>query len=210
MSREKRYESRAEQQRAYRERKAAAERKTTGQAPKRRELESGPERPLKDVSDRELRERAAAKGLEIEVSDEPISKEEALTAAKLVPAPSLAPPSPEPVPLSADEEQRIRDRFDYTSSETRTKAERDEAAERMLRKAGLEAKGITEESYVAEQLALTRGYIKTLKPLVRAAQDPATVVDKTSPEAVKERLARAEKHARWRYRGFVAGEVASL
>jgi hypothetical protein len=112
--------------------------------------------------------------------------------------------------LSEAQEQQIRDRFGYTESEKRTKAERDEAAERMLRKAGLEARGITEESYVQEQLALTREYVKQLKPLVRAAQDPPSVVDKTSPQAIEERLERAEKHARWRYRGFVGGEIASL
>jgi hypothetical protein len=152
MPREKRYGSRAEQQRAYRERKAGG----TG----------------------------AGEG------------------------PVVFPPVvSEPSPLS---EQQVRDRFDYTSSETRTKAERDATAERMLRKAGLEAKGITEESYVQEQLALTRGYVKQLKPLVRAPQDPPSVIDKTSSEAVAERLRRAEKHARWRYRGFVAGEIASL
>jgi hypothetical protein len=36
------------------------------------------------------------------------------------------------------------------------------------------------------------------------------VVDKTSPEAIQERLRRAEKYARWRYQGFVAGDIASL
>jgi hypothetical protein len=154
MPREKRYESRAEQQRAYRERKA--------------------------------------RGAGVGAGEDPVV---------------FPPVVSEPSPLS---EQQIRDRFDYTSSETRTKAERDAAAERMLRKAGLEARGITEESYVAEQLALTRVYVKMLKPLVRAPQDPPTVVDKTSPQAIEERLRRAEKHARWRYRGFVAGEVASL
>jgi hypothetical protein len=112
--------------------------------------------------------------------------------------------------LSEAAEQQVRDRFGYTESEKRTKAERDETAERMLRKAGLEAKGITEESYVQEQLALTREYVKSLKPLVRAPQDPPTVVDKTSPEAIAERLRRAEQYARWRYRGFVEGEIASL
>jgi hypothetical protein len=207
MPREKRYESRAEQQRAYRERKA----QTTGQFPKKRESEPDPERPLGQLSDRELRERARAKGLEIEVSDAPISKEEALRAAKLVPAPSLAPPSPEPVELSADEEQRVRDRFGYTSSETRTKTERDTAAGRMLRKAGLEARGLTEEVYVQDQLAQTRLYIdRMLRPHIRAPQDPSDVVDKTSPQAIEERLKRAEAHARWRYRGFVEGEIASL
>jgi hypothetical protein len=208
MPREKRYESDAERQQAYRERRKAGG--TTGQSPKRRVPELDPGRPLEHVSDRELRERARAKGLEIEVSDEPISKEEALKAAKLVPASSLAPPAPEPALLSEDEEQRIRDRFGYVSSEKRTKAERDAVAERILRKEGLRARGITEESYVQEQLALTREYVKQLKPLVKAPQDPPTVIDKTSPQAIKERLERAEQYARWRYRGFVEGEVASL
>lgn len=57
-------------------------------------IQINPSRPLAGLSDRELRERAAAKGIEIEVSDDPISKEEALRAAKLVPASSLEPPSP--------------------------------------------------------------------------------------------------------------------
>jgi hypothetical protein len=187
------------------------EKPETGQAPKKREPELDPERPLEHVSDRELRERAKAKGLDIEISDEPISREEALRAAKLVPASSLAPPAPEPAALSEDEEQRIRDRFGYVSSEKRTKAERDAVAERILRKEGLRAQGITEESYVQDQLEQTRLYIaRMLRPHVKAPQDPPTVVDKTSPEAIQERLRRAEKYARWRYRGFVAGEIASL
>jgi hypothetical protein len=192
-------------------------RKTTGQSPKRRE-----------PTERERRERAQTASLDIEVSDEPISQEEALKAAKLVSASSISDPlAPTSNPLleqrreavkelviktalSEVEEQAIRDHHRYTSSEKRTKAERDQAAERMLRKAGLEAGGITEESYVAEQLALTREYVRVLKPLVRAPQDPSTVVDKTSPQAIQERLERAEKYARWRYRGFVEGEIGSL
>jgi hypothetical protein len=183
---------------------------------------------LADLTDRELREKAAASGLEIEVSDEPISQEEALKAAKLVSASSIPNPlvpTSDPslerrreavkelvikTALSEVEEQAIRDHYRYTSSEKRTKQERDTAAARMLRRAGLEAGGITEESYVEEQLALTREYIRVLKPLVRAPQDPPSVVDKTSPQAIRERLERAEKYARWRYRGFVEGEIASL
>jgi hypothetical protein len=193
-------------------------RQTTGQSPKRRE-----------PTERERREQAARSGLDIEISDQPISQEEVLKAAKLVSASSLPPPIPltdDPeleqrreavkelvikTALSEVEEQAIRDHHRYTESEKRTKAERDQAAERMLRKAGLEAKGITEESYVAEQLEQARLYIaRMLRPHVRAPQDPPAVVDKTSPQAVKERLERVEKHARWRYRGFVAGEIASL
>jgi hypothetical protein len=69
---------------------------------------------------------------------------------------------------------------------------------------------LTEEEYVAEQLALTRAYVRHLRPLVRARQDPANVVDKTSPQAIAERLERAERYARWRYRGFLNGEIGSL
>jgi hypothetical protein len=100
--------------------------------------------------------------------------------------------------------------FSTSTSESAQSEQRIRAAAQMLRRAGLETQGITEESYVVEQLALTREYVRVLKPLVRAPQDPPDVVDKTSPQAIEERLERVEKYARWRYRGFVEGEIASL
>lgn len=42
------------------------------------------------------------------------------------------PPEPHPLALSEEQEQAIRDGWGYTASETRTKAERDEAAARMI------------------------------------------------------------------------------
>jgi hypothetical protein len=66
------------------------------------------------------------------------------------------------------------------------------------------------EVYVQAQLAATQAYTKRLWPLVKAPQDPSDVVDKTSPQAIKERLERVEKYARWRYQGFLSGEVGSL
>jgi hypothetical protein len=83
MPREKRYSSRAEQQRAYRERKALLEQS--------------------DVPE--------------QVSDPAL---EALVGQEV---------------LSEAQEQAIRDSWGYSASETRTKAERDAAAKRMVEKA---------------------------------------------------------------------------
>jgi hypothetical protein len=174
MPREKRYESRAAQQAAYRERLRAQE---SGRPPWEKP-EAGKPRKVESLEER----REAVKELVIETA------------------------------LSETREQEIRDRYGYSPSERRSKAERDEVARRILAKQGLEQKPpLTEEEYVAEQLALTRAYIKHhLRPLVRARQDPPDVVDKTSPQAVAERLERAEAYARWRYRGFLNGEIGSL
>jgi hypothetical protein len=53
---------------------------------------------------------------------------------------------------------------------------------------------ISEEEYVRRELALTRRALE-----LRFAKDP----DGKAME-------RSERYLRWRYRGFVAGEVASL
>lgn len=104
--------------------------------------------------------------------------------------------------LSLAEEQAIRDRFGYSSSETRTKAERDAAAANMLAYAkkqfGLEAAPmVTEEDYVANEVEITRRQMQ-------AGQLKEVIVDGVG------RLERCEAYARWRYKGFMAGEVASL
>jgi FtsZ-interacting cell division protein ZipA len=220
MPREKRYESDAERQQAYRERKKAES-----------ILE---EEPV--LSSREQRLKLRVAGLEIDVSDEPISNEEALGAARVVPASSVEDPAaflhsdrPAAVkervveaalselqkPLTELEEQQLRDHHRYTASERRTKAERDEAARTMLARsdAGIVKPyaPLTEEVYVAQQLEeAKRSIARMLRPHIKAPQDPDNVVDKTSPQAIKERLERVEKYARWRYRGFVEGEIASL
>lgn len=79
--------------------------------------------------------------------------------------------------LSDAEEQRIRDHFGYTASETRTLAERDATASRITARPSL-----TEAEYVRSML--------------------------THPELLDRK--RAASHARWRYRSFVRGEMASL
>jgi hypothetical protein len=189
-----------------------------------------------DLSNRERRLKLKAAGLEIEVSDQPISNEEAFRTARVVPASSLEDPAAflrsnrseaakEQVvevalselqkPLTEIEEQQLRDHHRYTASERRTKAERDEAARKMVARsdAGIVKPyaPLTEEVYVAQQLEEAKRYIaRMLRPHVRAPQDPANVVDKTSPQAVVERLERAERYARWRYRGFLNGEIGSL
>jgi hypothetical protein len=58
-----------------------------------------------------------------------------------------------------------------------------------------------EEEYVRKELEQTRLYIESMLR-------PGT--EKTTPQAISERLVRAERYARWRFRGFMEGEVASL
>jgi hypothetical protein len=53
---------------------------------------------------------------------------------------------------------------------------------------------ISEEEYVRRELALTRRALE-----LRFAKDPDGKA-----------LERSERYLRWRYRGFVAGEIASL
>ena len=96
-----------------------------------------------------------------------------------------------------DDEQLLRDSFGYARSEERTKAERDAAAARML---GTTAPTIPSlEVYVAEGLAGARLYHEQTSPQATG-----------STKELEVRLARAEAYARWRYRGFLAGEIASL
>jgi len=57
----------------------------------------------------------------------------------------------------------------------------------------------TEAEYVLQELEATREYIASLK-----------VSDKTTPEAIRKRLERTEAYARWRYQGYLSGEIASL
>jgi hypothetical protein len=89
------------------------------------------------------------------------------------------------------EEQAIRDFWGYTESETRSKAERDRAASRMLR--GRPAS--TLDSYVKEAVEGAR-----LEGVRRGE----------TGELLQDRLRRAEAYARWRWAGVRDGSVASL
>jgi hypothetical protein len=100
------------------------------------------------------------------------------------------------IPLSVEEEQRLRQRFGYTSSERRTMAERDAAAARML---GRSSSFPSEQEYVAQALEGARAHHTE-------TSSGATLSTVSSGD----RLRRAEAYARWRYRGFLRGEVASL
>jgi hypothetical protein len=64
---------------------------------------------------------------------------------------------------------------------------------------GLRQPTLTEAEYVLQELEATREYIASLK-----------VSDKTTPEAIRQRLERTERYARWRYQSFLGGEIASL
>jgi hypothetical protein len=94
------------------------------------------------------------------------------------------------VPLALEEEQRLRERFGYTSSEKRTKAER---------AAGRPSGFPSEREYVERALEAARAYHEQTSP-------GATL----STVSLEDRLRRAEGYARWRYRGFFRAEVASL
>jgi hypothetical protein len=89
------------------------------------------------------------------------------------------------------EEQSIRDFWGFTPSETRSKAERDEAAERMLKGRPTS----TLDSYVEETVEGAR-----LEGVRRGE----------SGELLRDRLFRAEAYARWRWAGVQDGSVASL
>jgi len=93
-------------------------------------------------------------------------------------------------------EQQIRDHWGYSASETRTEAERHEAASRML---GRPSTPLTEQTYVDEALAQTWITLNSIH-----------APEKKTPEAVKARLTRAENYARWRYQGYFQGEIYSL
>ena len=63
----------------------------------------------------------------------------------------------------------------------------------------LGARDEAEEAYVQEQLAQTRAYAESFR-----------APEKSSPEAIEERLKRAEAYARWRWREYQLGNVFSL
>lgn len=92
------------------------------------------------------------------------------------------------------EEQRIRDRAGYTSSETRSQAERRAAADRMVD----ERFESDEEAYVQREVAITR--------MLMEQGSLKEVVDSKG----RGRLARSEAYARWRWREYQRGSVGSL
>jgi hypothetical protein len=98
--------------------------------------------------------------------------------------------------LALDAEQAERDRWGYSPSETRTKVERDAAAQRML---GRESMLPSEEVYVKQCVELARLHHAQTSPDAR-----------DSTVNLETRLAQAEAYAHWRYRGFMAGEIESL
>ena len=59
------------------------------------------------------------------------------------------------------------------------------------------------EEYVAEQLGLTRRDV-TVRARNRTEGEGLLVID------LEARLAKTEKYARWRHKGYVAGEIVSL
>jgi hypothetical protein len=98
-----------------------------------------------------------------------------------------------------EREQAIRDRWGYTASETRTEAERSEAAARMV--VGAQVDGDLRERYLADAEAGAR-----LAHAERARNPNPSV----PLEPVEERVQRALNYAAWRWDGFHAGEIASL
>lgn len=96
---------------------------------------------------------------------------------------------------AAESEQALRDRLGYAASESRSRAERQATADRILGKAAVP---LDEESYVQREVELTREAMASghLKEAVDAAG--------------RGRLERAEAYARWRWREYHSGAVASL
>lgn len=111
-----------------------------------------------------------------------------------------------PGSLSPEDEQKLRDHFGYAKSETRTKAERDATAARILGRpsAGM----ISLEEYVRRTVSEALAYSKAINETDAPWPIPGT--DRTMENRRTDRLARAEHYARWRYAGFLSGEVASL
>src|SRR5262245_41002021 len=97
--------------------------------------------------------------------------------------------------LTETEEQFIRDSLGYSPSEKRGLLERDQAVRRMGARPGPPSL----EEYIAEARRGAELHFAQTSP-------QATASVKTLAETVE----RAEQYARWRYEGFLAGEIASL
>lgn len=112
-----------------------------------------------------------------------------------------------PGALSEEEEQTLRDHFGYSKSEKRTKAERDATAARIL---GRPSGGgiVTLEQYVKQTRWEALQYSIAIGETDAPWQIPGT--KETIENRRIDRLDRAERYARWRYAGFLSGEVASL
>lgn len=103
-------------------------------------------------------------------------------------------PSVEEAPIvqQAAFEQALRNHHGYSASEKRTAAERQAAADRIV---GGES-SLTEESYVAQQVEITKAQWREPAP--------------DSVQSLEDAVARTASYARWRWNAFQAGEVASL
>lgn len=141
--------------------------KTTGQYPKRREA---PPEGSTEVVQTEVLKLLQVRPLDVLLALDPYE------------------------PISAGEEQVLRDHFGYSVKEKRTRAERQAAADAITS----EASWATEQEYVDFQLEVTKAQFERLPP---APDSKITMAD---------RLARTEKYARWRWQAFLAGEVVSL
>jgi hypothetical protein len=104
------------------------------------------------------------------------------------------------------EEQEIRDRFGYATSETRTQAERQAVANRITGKTKSEMPSL--EQYIATVIAEAAAYADS----IGEDDKPVLLHGHTEPIANRrsDRIKRAERYARWRYEGYLTGEVASL
>lgn len=109
-----------------------------------------------------------------------------------------------PGALSEADEQALRDHFGYADSETRTKAEREEAASKMLGRPSL---GISLEQYVATTIAEAAAFADSIGEDDKPHEViPGVILDNRKTDRIK----RAENYARWRYQGVLDGEVGSL
>jgi len=93
-------------------------------------------------------------------------------------------------------EDLMRLRWGYAPSETRTWAERQATADRIMAKCGGRPGGDARTRYIEEA--------------VRAARSVTPQGDLRDAKAEAGREERAGKYAEWRWDGYVSGEVASL
>jgi hypothetical protein len=155
VARDRQFQTPAEKQRAYRERK-------------------------REVVDPDLPE------VDVSGAAEPLGSRPLAALLRLAPADAL----------SESEEQVLRDHFGYAASETRTRAEREQAARRITGK----DPGVSLEEYVARNVAVARAQM--VLPRDVAAED----FDEYAAASLK----NVERYARWRYAGVLDGSVGTL
>ncbi len=141
---------------------------------------------------RAYRERKRAEVVDPDLPEVDVSAPDEIGSRPLAALLKLAPTDA----LSEAEEQTLRDHFGYAQSETRTRAEREQAARRITGT----PPGISEEEYVARNVAVARAQMVL----------PRDVAPEDFDEYASASVKNVEKYARWRYAGVLDGSVGTL